>query len=94
MPIDTEQDLPVVGAQINLAQGTVPLVADGSRLDQGKDVVTTGRLRNIQRGQNDFGLSAIIQPCPGRPLTMKRPARSPGGPVAAEGDDVSRAPRG
>ncbi len=62
--------------------------------DQRENVVATGRRRGGQRGQNDFGLSAIIQPCPGRSFAMKGPARSPGRAVAAEGDDVSRAPRG
>ena len=90
----SEQELPVVGTQTNLAQGTVPLVAISSRPDQGEDVVASGRRRGDQRGQNHFGLSAIIQPRPGRPRAVESPARGPGRAVATEGDDVSRAPRG
>jgi len=89
-----EQNLPVVRIKADLPQGTVPLVADGSRADQGEGVVATGRRRGVQRGQNDLGFSAMFQTSPGRALTVKGPARSPGCAVAAEGDNVSRAPRG
>ena len=69
-----EKDQPVVLIETDVPQGTVPLVPVSSRADQGEDVVASGRRCGIQRGENLSGLSAIIQPCPGRSFAMKGPA--------------------